>query len=222
MRNLANLHGGTVEAVSGGPGKGSEFTVRLPIIPRPSMDNAPKKTSRQSSGPTRRILLVEDNDDIAKSLKMVLARDGHAVSIAQDGAMALEMLRTFEPDIVFLDIGLPDVDGFEVARRMRSQTKRADLMIVALSGYGHEAHRRLSKEAGCDEHLVKPVHPDVLRSFLGRPVHSANGTSAGLRSARVRLSAGTRLVTGSPRLDAPVVPNGPHRRAEPSSPGSAR
>jgi DNA-binding response OmpR family regulator len=78
------------------------------------------------------------------------------------------MLRTFEPEVVFLDIGLPNMDGFELARRMRGQTKRTDLLIVALSGYGEEAHRRLSKEAGCDEHLVKPIHPDILRSFLGR------------------------------------------------------
>jgi signal transduction histidine kinase/ActR/RegA family two-component response regulator len=218
VRNLAELHGGVVEAASEGPGKGSEFTVRLPLIPRSSV-NVAQKAIRQTS---RRILLVEDNGDIAEALKIILARDGHAVGVAQDGAVALEMLRTFDPDIVFLDIGLPDMDGFELARRMRSETKRADLMIVALSGYGQEAHRRLSKEAGCDEHLVKPVHPDVLRTFLGRPGHLADGTSAGSRSAHVRPSAGTRLVTGSPRLDAPVGSNGRRQGAGPSSPGSAR
>jgi two-component system CheB/CheR fusion protein len=128
-----------------------------------------KPPNKAATKTRRRILLVEDNRHIAKTLKIILARDGHAVSVARDGAVALEMLRTFEPEVVFLDIGLPDMDGFELARRMREQTKGADLLIVALSGYGEEAHRRLSKEAGCDEHLVKPIHPDILRSFLGRP-----------------------------------------------------
>ena len=222
VRTLADLHGGTVEASSEGSGKGSEFTVRLPVKPTPSMGNVLKSETTQSTKSIRRILVVEDNDDIAQPLKMILARDGHAVSVAPNGAVALEMLRTFEPDIVFLDIGLPDMDGFELARRMRRQTKRTDLVIVTLSGYGQETHRRLSKEAGCDEHMVKPVHPDALRSFVGRPGLSPEGPSAGARSMLVRLRAGTRLATGSPRLDAPAVSNGPRRRAEPSSPDSAR
>ena len=218
VRNLAEMHGGVVEAASEGLGKGSQFTVRLPLIPRFSL----KPPNKAATKTRRRILLVEDNSDIAEPLKIILARDGHAVSVAPEGAVALEMLRTFEPEVVFLDIGLPDMDGFELARRMRGQTKRADLLIVALSGYGEEAHRRLSKEAGCDEHLVKPIHPDILRSFLGRPGNSADGMSAGLRGAHFRPSAGTRLVTGSPRLDAPAGPSGRRRGAGPSSPGSAR
>jgi two-component system CheB/CheR fusion protein len=116
----------------------------------------------------RRILVVEDNDDIAESLSAFLAMDGHTVSIAQDGAVALEMLRTFEPEIVLLDIGLPGMDGYQVARRMRAETSRKDLIIVAMSGYGEEQHRRKSLEAGCDDHLVKPVQPDTLRNFLNR------------------------------------------------------
>ena len=217
VRNLAEIHGGAVEAASEGLGKGSQFTVRLPLMRRSSI-KLQKRAARQTS---RRILVVEDNGDIAESLKIILARDGHAVSVARDGAIALEMLPTFEPEVVFLDIGLPDMDGFELARRMRAQSKRADLLIVALSGYGEEAHRRLSKEAGCDEHLVKPIHPDILRSFLGRPGNSADGLSAGLRSAHFRPSAGTRLVTGSPRLDAPAGSSGRRRGTGPSSSGSA-
>jgi DNA-binding response OmpR family regulator len=114
----------------------------------------------------RRILIVEDNNDIAESLGTFLAMDGHTVSIAQDGAIALEMLRSFEPEIVLLDIGLPGMDGYEVARRMRGEANREKLIIVAMSGYGDEQHRRKSIEAGCDDHLVKPVQPDTLRSFL--------------------------------------------------------
>jgi two-component system CheB/CheR fusion protein len=203
------MHGGVVEAASEGLGKGSQFTVRLPLPPGLSVKLPMKKAMQRS----RRILLVEDNCHIAKALKIILARDGHAVSVARDGAVALEMLRTFEPEVVFLDIGLPDMDGFELARRMREQTKGADLLIVALSGYGEEAHRRLSKEAGCDEHLVKPIDPDILRSFLGRPGNSADGLSAALRSPHFRPSEGTRLVTGSPRLDAPVGSSGRRRGA---------
>jgi two-component system, chemotaxis family, CheB/CheR fusion protein len=120
----------------------------------------------------RRILVVEDNDDVAQSLRLILTRDGHIVSIAQDGPVALGSLRTFEPDIVLLDIGLPGMDGFELTRRIRKEGLRPDLIIVALSGYGEEEHRRLSQEAGCDEYLVKPTHPDVLRNVLGRISHS--------------------------------------------------
>src|ERR1700751_1561209 len=209
VRNLAEMHGGVVEAASEGLGKGSQFTVRLPLPPGLSVKLPMKKAMQRS----RRILLVEDNRHIAKALKIILARDGHAVSVARDGAVALEMLRTFEPEVVFLDIGLPDMDGFELARRMREQTKRADLLIVALSGHGEEAHRRLSKEAGCDGHLVKPIDLGILRSFLGRPGNSADGLSAALRSPHFRPSEGTRLVTGSPRLDAPAGPSGRRRGA---------
>jgi signal transduction histidine kinase/CheY-like chemotaxis protein len=167
VRNLVGLHGGSVEVVSDGPGKGSQFTVRLPILS--ALNDQPKKANKQSVMPTgRRILLVEDNDDLAESMGQLLEMDGHIVGVAQDGEVALSKLRTFEPDVVLLDIGLPGMDGFHVARRMREATDRKDLVIVALSGYGQDEHRRQSREAGCDDHFVKPVRPDVLRSFLGR------------------------------------------------------
>ena len=169
VKNLVTLHGGAIEAASDGPGKGSVFTVRLPLTPR-FAKHLPKKATGQKG---RRILLVEDSDDIARPLKKILAWDGHLVSVAPDGALALGMLRTFKPDIVFLDIGLPDMDGFEVARRMRHQADSAGLVIVAFTGYSDDEHRRLSREAGCDYHLVKPISSDVLLSFLGRPADSA-------------------------------------------------
>jgi signal transduction histidine kinase/ActR/RegA family two-component response regulator len=170
VRTLADLHGGAVEVVSAGPGQGSLFTVRLPISAKSSARNQPKPTTKPSVEPTvgRRILVVEDNEDIAESLGTLLAMDGHTVSIAQDGAVALDMLLTFDPEVVLLDIGLPGMDGYQVARRMRAKTGRSNLVIVALSGYGEERHRRQSIEAGCDDHLVKPVKPDFLRSFLAR------------------------------------------------------
>jgi CheY-like chemotaxis protein len=177
VRTLAELHGGTVDASSAGPGQGSRFTVRLPIYPD-SISNQAKPTPESSLEVAvgRRILVVEDNDDIAESLGTFLAMDGHTVSIAQDGAVALDMLRTFEPEVVLLDIGLPGMDGYQVARRMRAETSREKLFIVAMSGYGEERHRRQSIEAGSDDHLVKPVQPDALRSFLKRV-----GTGSGHR-----------------------------------------
>ena len=183
VRNLAELHGGSVNVVSTGEGKGSVFTLCLPIFPNSSL---PKSSVRdQAKEPiygsvdsrrAHRILLVDDDDDVAESMGALLAMDGHIVSTANNGTVAIEALHTFEPDVVLLDLGLPGVDGYQVARRMRSETVKEDLVIIALSGYGEEEHRRRSKEAGCDGHLVKPVQPDVLRDLLGRIRNSSKAT----------------------------------------------
>ena len=175
VRNLAQLHGGSVEVVSAGPGQGSVFTLRLPIFPDSSLPTSSSRDETKSpieksvgSFGVHRVLLVDDDDDVAQSMGALLALDGHTVSIANDAKLALETLRTFAPDVVFLDLGLPRIDGYQVARRMRSATMKEDLVIIAVSGYGEEEHRRRSKEAGCDGHLVKPVQPEVLRSLLRR------------------------------------------------------
>ncbi len=169
VRTLADLHGGTVGVVSAGAGQGSLFTVRLPIAAKPSIEDRPHATA-ESSEPAvgRRILLVEDNADVAEGLGSLLAMDGHKVSIAQDGIVALAMLLTFKPEVVLLDIGLPGIDGNEVARRIRAETTLKNLFIVALSGFGEAQHRRRSIEAGCDDYLVKPIQPDFIRSYMGR------------------------------------------------------
>ena len=174
VRNLAELHGGTVNVVSTGEGKGSVFTLCLPVfsnssLPGPSARDQARgiEESVRSSG-VHRILLVDDDDDVAESMGALLAMDGHTVSTANNGIVALETLHAFEPDVILLDLGLPGVDGYEIARRIRSETVEEDLVIIALSGYGEEEHRRRSKEAGCDGHLVKPVQPDVLRNLLSR------------------------------------------------------
>ncbi len=170
VRNLAELHGGGIEVVSTGPGQGSVFTLRLPIFSKPSSCNEVNEPIEESVGSrgVYRVLLVEDDDDVAESMSALLAMDGHTVSTANNGTVAIETLHTFEPDVVLLDLGLPGIDGYQVARLMRSKTLREDLVIVALSGYGEEEHRRRSKEAGCDGHLVKPVQPDVLRNLVGK------------------------------------------------------
>lgn len=110
--------------------------------------------------------MVEDNNDVAETLGMVLGLDGHTVRIAPDGPSALESLRAFEPDAVLLDLGLPGMSGHEVARRVRQESNRENLLIVAVSGYAQEGDRQRSKEAGCDYHIAKPVEIDALRSVL--------------------------------------------------------
>jgi signal transduction histidine kinase/ActR/RegA family two-component response regulator len=168
VRNLAELHGGSVDVVSAGPGLGSLFTIRLPLLPVPSLTTVAKKPVEEPVGSNdrHRILLVEDDHDVAESMGALLAIDGHTVNTANDGAVALEMVHSFEPDVVLLDLGLPGLDGYQVARRIRMETLKKALVIIAVSGYGEGEHRRRSKEAGCDGHLVKPVQPDVLRKLL--------------------------------------------------------
>jgi signal transduction histidine kinase len=175
VRSLAELHGGSIDAASWGPGQGSLFTVCLPISAASWSSATAKKLVKQVPGSTvgRRILLVEDNFDCAESMAELLAMYGHVVDTAQDGAVALDMLSKFEPDVVLLDVGLPGIDGYQVARRVRTQTTKANLIVITLSGYGDSEHRRLSKEAGCNGHLVKPVQPDVLLNLLNRAIGTA-------------------------------------------------
>ena len=124
----------------------------------------------RASSAVRRVLVVDDNVDAAELLGEVLELDGHEVSIVHDGVAALERVGTFAPDVVLLDIGLPGLDGYEVARRLRQRPEGADLRLVALTGYGQASDRQRSREAGFDAHLVKPVEIDALRDLLSRDV----------------------------------------------------
>jgi signal transduction histidine kinase/ActR/RegA family two-component response regulator len=174
VRTLAELHGGSVSVKRREQSVGTEFTVQLPILSMTSERQETEATAAVAS-PSRRILLVEDDHDVAESMEMLLVLDGHRVRVAPNGATALKSLIPFDPDVVFLDIGLPDMDGYKVARQMRKQSERAELIIVALSGFGQPDHLRQSKEAGCNAHLVKPIQPDVIRDYLdgiGRDVAS--------------------------------------------------
>ena len=167
VHRLATMHGGSVAVASGGIGQGSEFTVRLLLATR--AETAGAAPEERSVGPSpRRILLVEDNADVAESFSLSLSLEGHVVRVAHDGPSALEAMPTFAPDVVLLDVGLPGMDGYEVARRMRKAYSTQRLTIIALSGFSREEDRRASAEAGCDVHLVKPVDPDALREFLDR------------------------------------------------------
>ncbi len=175
MRSLVALHGGNVEAHSDGLGKGSEFVVRLPAMAVELV------TSDRQAAPEcvpashrKRVLLVDDNEDAAELLMEVLTSHGHDVRVANDGPQALIAAPTFEPDVAILDIGLPVMDGYELAGRLIAILPRRPFLI-ALTGYGQEQDRALAREAGFDEHMVKPVDPQRLVSSISgaRPSISA-------------------------------------------------
>ena len=169
VRSLVEMHGGKAEAFSAGPGQGSEFVVRLPILERRrSRRPAPGEAEAAGHGTTpRRILVVDDNHDAAESLALLLRAEGHEVRTAHDGATALDAVRAYQPEIVLLDIGLPKMDGYEVARRLRAQEGTRRALLVALTGYGQEEDRRRAAEAGFDAHLVKPADLGALHALLG-------------------------------------------------------
>lgn len=167
VRRLVELHGGTVEARSGGAGKGSEFVVRLPVAPERDASPQPHSTGEMQPGP-RQVLLVDDNRDANATLSELLELWGHQVLTAETGAAGLELARSHQPALVLLDIGLPDLDGYQVVRELRSTPETATLRIIALSGYGQPADRAESLSAGFDQHLVKPVEPSILKELLER------------------------------------------------------
>ena len=173
VRRLMEMHGGTVAATSAGQGQGSEFVVRLPVLPdeTPSARTAKPAAAERRMAPAygRRILVVDDNRDSAESLAMLLRLFGNDVRTVQDGRLALEVEAAYRPDVVLLDIGLPSLDGLEVCRRLRARTAKGQQLIVAMTGYGQEDDRRRSEEAGFDAHMVKPVDLDSLQELLSRP-----------------------------------------------------
>jgi len=163
-RHLVELHGGTVEAASEGEGRGSRFTVRFPRSAPPGSDEERVAAGAAESGRCR-ILLVEDNEDAREMLQMLLSLAGHDVHGAADGPSGIEMAKATDPDMVVIDLGLPGMDGYEVARQLRAGL-RAGVGLIALSGYGQAADRRKSVEAGFDTHLVKPVDPNHLSDVI--------------------------------------------------------
>jgi len=163
-RHLVELHGGSVEAASEGEGRGSRFTVRFPRSAPPGSDEERVAAGAAESGRCR-ILLVEDNEDAREMLQMLLTLAGHDVHGAADGPSGIEMAKATDPDMVVIDLGLPGMDGYEVARQLRPAL-RAGVGLIALSGYGQAADRRKSVEAGFDTHLVKPVDPNHLSDVI--------------------------------------------------------
>ncbi len=172
VKGLVEIHGGTVTARSPGRGAGSTFTVRLPLLRRKQAAAAPAPQRRddpQGSDGTarrRRILVVDDNTDSVESMALLLSELGHDVRTARDGHSALEQASAFDPEVVLLDIGMPGMDGYSAARRMRALPGGAARRIVALTGWGQEEDRRRTRAAGFDAHVTKPVDPQTLRQII--------------------------------------------------------
>ena len=164
VQRLVELHGGTVRVISV-LGQGSEFVVRLPMMTTAALPSSPSVEPARSTK-SLRVLVVDDNVDSTESLAMLLRAAGHEVRTTHDGPVTLEAALAYRPDVVLLDIGLPGLDGFEVAKRIRQQPMLQDLVLVAMTGYGQETDRRRSQEAGFDHHLVKPADFDEVLKIL--------------------------------------------------------
>ena len=168
VKGLVEMHGGTVEAASPGEGRGSTFTVRLPVLKDRAEppSGMPAEGWPEPSGSKRRILVVDDNQDAAASMAMMLQLMGNEVRAAHDGVEAVEIAGQFRPQVVLMDIGMPHLNGYEATRRIREHPWGRQMIVIALTGWGQEVDRARTKEAGCDGHLVKPVDPQDLEKLL--------------------------------------------------------
>jgi CheY-like chemotaxis protein/two-component sensor histidine kinase len=187
VRRLVEMHGGSVRAHSGGPGQGTEMMVRLPMSAEDQMPARPQETKRPAAAPTtgeaaaapttgaaaatmttpsRRVLIVDDNKDAADSMALLVETAGHSARTAYDGHQALDLASAFAPDVLLLDLGVPGLNGFEIARRIRRQPWGKTVALIAVTGWGQEQDRRRTAEAGFDAHLIKPVgHADLLSAL---------------------------------------------------------
>ena len=165
VRTRVQRHGGSVQAFSEGLGKGSRFTVRLPLVDAPvaTFDLVPPPTAHS---PGQRVLVVDDNTDAAASLALLLEMEDCVVRTAADGEEALEQVQTFKPEIIFMDLAMPRLDGVTATRRIRALPQSHRVRIVALTGWGQATDRQRTRDAGMDLHLVKPVSLDSLRTVL--------------------------------------------------------
>jgi len=167
VRALVQLHGGEIDAASPGIDQGSEFTVRIPLLDAPAVEVAPVPGRGEHVMQVRRnILIADDNQDALESLALMLRLEGHEVHCASDGEEALTLAGLRRPEIVVLDVGMPKLDGCEVARRIRAESWGRNAVLVALTGWGQDADRKRSREAGFDMHLVKPVDPATICDML--------------------------------------------------------
>jgi PAS domain S-box-containing protein len=170
VRNLVEMHGGTVSARSEGAGRGSEFAIELPLVERVAQRGPQRVSACAPVTPAarpRRILLVDDNVDAASTLGEALRLQGHTVETAHDAAAAMAAAQAFRADLALIDIGLPDLNGYELAKRLRALYRGGGLRLVAVTGYGLEADRRRAEEAGFDQHFVKPIDFGRLEAMLG-------------------------------------------------------
>ena len=179
VRGLTELHGGTVEAKSAGVGAGSEFIVHMPLA-APQTETLIEASSAPHTSVGRRILVADDNKDAADSLALLLEMAGHEVRVAHDGRAALSLAHTFRPDAALLDIGMPQLDGYAVAKALRQESWGERMYLMALTGWGQEGDRQRAIDAGFDRHFTKPVDPDALQAWLAE----AQGTRTAARGSR--------------------------------------
>jgi CheY-like chemotaxis protein/anti-sigma regulatory factor (Ser/Thr protein kinase) len=177
---LVRLHGGSVHAESGGVGMGSEFIVRLPVLNPQAVAGAAAHAEPRHALPAqgRRVLVVEDNRDAADTLAAAVRSWGHQVQIAYDGNAAVRMAREFRPDAALLDVGLPGLNGYEVARQLKELPGQRSIQLIVVSGYAQEEDQQRSLGAGIQHHFAKPVDLDVLRGLLARAEPATNGPTA--------------------------------------------
>jgi CheY-like chemotaxis protein len=229
VKRFAEMHGGSVEARSEGEGRGSDFIVRLPMATgHVDAREMGEFDIQRAVVPRGRILVVDDNEDAADSLGMVLESLGADVTVVHDGASAMDAIERFHPAVVLLDLGMPGIDGYEVARWVRQRASLADVKLIALTGWGYEEQRRLSREAGFDHHLVKPVSQRPRGSPpRGGGRQGSNGTTVSLgtaeswdsrharrrrysrmRSWRSSVKKGASRAIGTGRPPSPQAPSG--------------
>jgi CheY-like chemotaxis protein len=166
-RRLVEMHDGRIEAFSEGPGKGSEFVVTIPAPEElPDREPAPVAESGSAEPTSMRVLVVDDNVDAAETMGHLLQHFGHAVHVIHESRLVADAVRSFHPRVVLLDIGLPGLDGYAVARQLRQEFGQEQIRLIALTGYGGNRDFARSREAGFDHHLVKPVDPEVLRKAV--------------------------------------------------------
>jgi CheY-like chemotaxis protein len=165
-RHLVELHGGTIGVTSDGLGKGSEFTIRLPTTKRALLAEPEQPDWGSMRMTLRRVLVVDDNVDAATTLSLMLQEKGHTVQTVHDAPAALNAVKSFSPDLVLLDIELPEMSGYEVAKRIRSMNGGQAMMLIAITGRGQQEDKKKALEAGFDEHLTKPVDTSVLATLI--------------------------------------------------------
>ena len=166
VKGLIALHGGSIEAHSEGLGRGSEFALRLPVTLNSSLKQPAHDVPVRSVAAGRRVMIVDDNKDAGDALAMLLELAAHEVRVAYSGRGALTLAQTFRPDVAFIDIGMPDLSGYEVAQAIRREPWGAQIRLVALTGWGQHDDRERAKEAGFDRHITKPVDSEVIEPLL--------------------------------------------------------
>jgi PAS domain S-box-containing protein len=193
-KGIVEMHGGRIEASSGGTGKGSRFVVRLPELTKPIVPSTANAARANGHSANKRILVADDNRDAAESLAIVLRLEGHAVDLAHDGDAALRVFETRRFDVALLDIGMPQTNGYEVARRIRASPGGGGVTLVAITGWAQESDKADSKAAGFDHHLTKPVAPEVLIGLLAESTGRRDLASTGEQGHR-----GRKTIDGKPQ-----------------------